>query len=295
MGVVAIATVALSASPSWGAAVTADAFLPKIGAPLGPGATFDLRAFSVSFAPVLAGPNSIPGDGGTPSLAPIIVFSLVPRIYFPTIEKSGLKAGTLNAFTSSTSPPAAPVADGVATFSTGGVFPPGITAQGVVPAAVKGAAAGQAVDPYPLSPGDYDYSYTVDSLTLMLDAPDEVGASYFATDSRFSDPLWSLGISAQGVLNSNADLVIDFQSNPILGLDDSLIDSEVRAAFSVSSGTAVLDDFELFNTTYLVDRPITYAEGVNADVEPIREPSALALLVSALALSAVACGFRGRA
>ncbi len=163
-----------------------------------------------------------------------------------------------------------------------------------IPAPVTGAAAGQALDPYPLSPGDYDYSYTVNSLTLTLDAPDEVGASYFATDSRFSDPLWSLGISAQGVLNSNADLVIDFQSNPILGLDDSLIDSEVRAAFSVSSGTAVLHDFELFDTTYLVDQPITFAEGVNAGILPIREPSALDLLASALALCTAACGFRAR-
>ena len=267
IGVAALATLALSAFPSWGAVVSADAFLPSVGAPLGPGASYVLRAFSVEFAPALAGPNafSFGSLGVAPSVLPIVVFSIPPRVYAPTIVLSGPKG--LNLYkgvgSQSPAPPFAPSTVGNAYICTFAV-PCGVpltnpaksmVATATVPAGVFGAAAGQAVDPYPLSPGSYAYSYTISSLTLSLDDPDdEVGASYFATDSRYSVPLWSLGISADGVLNSNANLSVDFESNPILGLDDGLIDSEVKAAFFVSSGTATLTDFNLFDTTYPVDQ-----------------------------------------
>ena len=93
VGVVVLATIALSASPSWGTSIAADAFLPTVGAPLGPGATFALRAFSVAFAPTPGGPNSIRTPAtATLSPVPIIVFSRVPRIYAPTVTLSGNKS-----------------------------------------------------------------------------------------------------------------------------------------------------------------------------------------------------------
>jgi len=105
---------------------------------------------------------------------------------------------------------------------------------------------------------------------------------YFALDSRFfpnpdmfyesgepfTQALWSLSISTNGVLNSNTDndLDVEFQVNPLarsLGvlnpsMSDSQISADVRVAFQVSNGTATLTDYELFptGTIYTVDREI---------------------------------------
>jgi hypothetical protein len=151
-------------------------------------------------------------------------------------------------------------------------------ADAAIAPAATGAAAAQAEDPYVLPAGVYQhYSYTVNDVILQLDPakPELVAASFFATDSRFQAPLWSLGVSATGVLNSNSDLDVSFTSNPILGLDDALISSQARDAFTVSSGTAELKSFTLFDTTYNVSQDITYSEGTNGAVESIPEPSAL--------------------
>jgi hypothetical protein len=153
-----------------------------------------------------------------------------------------------------------------------------MTADAAVPGGAFGSAAAQAEDPYVLPAGVYQhYSYTVNDLTLQLDPaqPEVVAASFFATDSRFSTPLWSLGVSATGVLNSKSDLDVAFTSNPILGLDDALISSQARDAFTVSSGTAELKSFTLFDTTYNVSQDITYSEGTNGAVQSLPEPSAL--------------------
>jgi hypothetical protein len=158
-----------------------------------------------------------------------------------------------------------------------------ITAAGFAPKGGVGAGAGEAIDPFTLPPGVYqDYAPVID-LQLQIDTPaDVVGASFFANDSRFSDPLWSLGISAQGVLSSNADLQIQFASNPILGLNDALIASQIRSAFTVSSGTATLSSYQLFDTTYTVDQSVTYSDDVNAGASTLPEPSSLVLLATAL-------------
>lgn len=104
-------------------------------------------------------------------------------------------------------------------------------------------------------------------------------------------------MSTQGVLNSPSDLQITFASNPILGLDDTLIEDEVRAAFTVNSGTATLSSFELFDTTYKVSQTIQYSEGVNADVgvASVPEPSSVILLSSgSLILLGIVLIQRGR-
>jgi hypothetical protein len=140
-----------------------------------------------------------------------------------------------------------------------------------------------AVDPFTLPPGVYQDYAPVISVQLQIDTPaDVVGGSFFANDSRFSDPLWSLGISAQGVLNSNADLQVQFVSNPILGLNDALIASQVRSALTVSSGTASLSSYQLFDTTYTVDQSITYSGGASAGVSTVPEPPTLVLVATAL-------------
>jgi hypothetical protein len=277
-----VAAILFSPSMSRGGTATTDAFLPAVGAPLGVGATFKLRAFSVQFLPVPSGANAATDGSSGISVVPITVFAFPLRLYAPNYLLTGPTATTRLDFCFSHSPLGIGPA-GSADWDVVTGAPP-LSAIATVPLGTKGAAAAQAEDPYQLAAGVYkDYSYTVDKLTLQVDPskPTEfVGGSYFATDSRFSQPLWSLGVSAQGVLNSQSDLQVTFKSNSILGLDDTLIEDEVRAAFTVSSGTATLSSFELFDTTYKVSQTIQYSEGTNAGVGPVPEPPGVILLSS---------------
>jgi hypothetical protein len=131
-----------------------------------------------------------------------------------------------------------------------------------------GRAAAQASDPSVLAPGNYNYSYSINTLELETNAENELGgASFFATDSRFNDPLWILTIVNQGIVVTQNNLIINFVSNPILGLNDNTIKNQVQNAFNVSQGFATLNSFQLFNTTYFVDQEITFEESLNASIE----------------------------
>jgi hypothetical protein len=154
-----------------------------------------------------------------------------------------------------------------------------LEAFGRVGEGAKGSAAGEAIDPYYVAPGTYsDYSFVIDQIELgTADVGDFAGVNFFATDSRFSDPLWFLSVVVSGPLSSKSDLVIGFASNPILALNDSNIVNNVRAAFNMQGQTATLNSFELFKTTYVVDQQITYSEGLKAGVEAVPEPGTLML------------------
>jgi len=167
-----------------------------------------------------------------------------------------------------------------------------------VPNAVNPSAeaAAEARDPFDLDPGLYDYFYTINGISLQNDEEDGIaGVSFFATDSRFSDPLWELAVIARGIIGDPADLYIDFYSDPSLGLDDLLVQSAVRGAFTVAAGLAVLTGpFELFHTTYSVDSTIRYSEGLNAGLAaPVPEPGTWALLACAAGLLASTMRRRG--
>jgi hypothetical protein len=155
-----------------------------------------------------------------------------------------------------------------------------LTARGVGPGpGANGEAAGEAKDPFTLLPGTYDYAFTIAGITLETDTErDFAGVSAFATDSRFSDPLWVLEIGVLGLLSDIGDIIIGFDSNAILGLDDTVIENQLRDAFIVSSGTATLATFELFDTTYEVDQTIVGSIGLNAGVtRAVPEPATFAL------------------
>jgi hypothetical protein len=142
-----------------------------------------------------------------------------------------------------------------------------------------GRAAAEAIDPSILAPGTYNYSYSINALELGIEAQNELaGASFFATDSRFSNPLWNLSVVTKGTLVTSDDLIIDFVSNPILGLDDNIIENQIQSAFNVSSGIATLNSFQVFSTTYFVDREITFSEGINGGVEKVSVPEPSFLL-----------------
>jgi len=104
------------------------------------------------------------------------------------------------------------------------------------------------------------------------------GGSFFATDSRFGS-LWVLSIGNEGPITDPRDLIVAFQSAPILFLNDDSVVNHVRSGVTMSGGTARLTSFQLFSTRYLVDEPIEYGFGLEADiVTAVPAPSTLTLL-----------------
>jgi hypothetical protein len=162
-------------------------------------------------------------------------------------------------------------------------FPSGLLLASASVGAVPGStAAAEAKDPYPVFPGVYNYTAVIEEFTLLLGQDERGGGSYFATDSRFAEFLWRLAIgSPVGGITDLSDVFVDFTSNAILGLNDELIESAVRSAISLSSGLAQLTSFELFSTTYVVDQPILYGFGAEADLLRVPEPTSVALLTLA--------------
>jgi hypothetical protein len=135
-----------------------------------------------------------------------------------------------------------------------------------------------------LAPGVYEYSVVIDVL-LETDQPgDFAGVEFFATDSRFPEPLWLLQIIAEDFIASVSDLILDFTSNPILGLDDEVVEDEALAAFVISGGQASLSSYLLFSTSYVVDQTITFAEGVEAGIVAVPEPSGALLMLTGMVI-----------
>ena len=138
-------------------------------------------------------------------------------------------------------------------------------ADGTVPVGVAGTAGGISRDPGDIAPGLYDYRFDIDQLSLQTDDElDFAAVAFFGEDSRFVDPLWSLTVILDGLLSDITDLQIDFFSQPVLFLDDPLVEFNVLNAISVANGTATLSNFELFDTVYEVDQVITVGVGVEA-------------------------------
>jgi hypothetical protein len=170
-----------------------------------------------------------------------------------------------------------------------------LTAQAQVADGAIGGVAAEGIDAVSVLPGLYNYDYVINNMSLDPTGADFAGGLLSATDSRFPGPLWSLTtvlrpITGSGVchgrpllgdLSREECLDVFFVSNPILGLQGAFMEADVRNAFTVSNGMATLSAFELFNTMYPVDQPISLSEGNDASVmsaEAIPEPSTMSLL-----------------
>ncbi|MFI5382396.1 MAG: hypothetical protein ACHRHE_24120, partial [Tepidisphaerales bacterium] len=199
--------------------------------------------------------------------------------------------------------------------------------------ALPGNAAAMAEDPFTVAGGSsYAYLIGADVSINIDEAPDRAGALVFATDSNLfttdsldnfvedgeplNDALWTLEVSGDGLIDSTAELGIDFELNPLAPkeinfptayltslpgysaaltpdelapLIDEEFDGRVRDAMLFSSGSASLTGFSVFpdGTTYTPLNGIddTYLDGVAAAVEA-PEPSGLA--VAGIALPAFA-------
>lgn len=152
--------------------------------------------------------------------------------------------------------------------------------------------AAEAVHSFPVNAGIYDYGW-VTNINIYMDDYTESGCSgmsAWAMDSRFSEPLWLLVVLGRYPVKTADDLWIGFSSNPVLGLDDSAVAQMLRDAFRFEEGTfttwegidiehrcysASVQDYSLFHTTYQVDVPIIYSEGLNTASVP--EPATVAL------------------
>jgi hypothetical protein len=295
----------------------------QLAASSGP-ATLSLSAFSEQAAPAPLGPNAIPRDsGGAGGIAAPIPgsISLASSIALQahiliTYENDPATAFALIAALNSTYAPLVGAADApkpstgerTVTATSGGALgavtylapsvgaPKGtLTAQAQLADGTKGSAAAEGIDPVPVLPGLYNYDYVINNMSLDLTGADFAGGLLFASDTRFSDPLWSLttvlrpitgsgvcrGRTLLGDLSREECLDVFFVSNPILGLQGAFIEADVRNAFTISDGMATLSSFELFKTMYPVNQPISFSEGNDASVTSvgaIPEPSTIALL-----------------
>jgi hypothetical protein len=272
------------------------------GAPAG--ATFDICANSIKSLPL---PKVGPNAAVTQTLAGVTTTTGVPecnpndiKIKFgglivgfkqfkPAVGKRGNAKPGATRTDSVTSTSAGVVGFAEHAFTAAAGPTPAsvrLTGRGSVPAAVVvGGAAGEAIDPFTLAPGAYPYDPLINEILLQTDdESDFAGVSLFGFDSRFTDPLWIFSVSVVGLISSVGDLLIDFFSQPLLGLDDAMVASEAAAAFAVAGGMATLTNHLLFSTTYTVDRPIVHSVGANAGVERVPEPATVVLLLSVLAV-----------
>jgi hypothetical protein len=251
-----------------------DAFRTVI--PLGPAATVELRGFAED-PPARA--NATTTDSGPP---PGTATTFSGEIggwfgngYSPIV---GVDAGKSASRTITSS---SGTARALAESQPPAVIPGGLLTASVIDR--KGGAAAQAVDPYNVPPGTYPYAPIITQFGIDTSDGVGAGASYFATDSRFSDFLWRLAIGSTGFIDDPTELFVAFSSNPILGLSDDVVAARVRSAVAISAGTASLVSFLLFDTFYTVDRPIEYGIAAEADLPAVPEPSSLALLGFAVA------------
>ena len=281
----------------------ADGFAPFDSNVAGFAGTFDRKAFSNQTAPAAVGPNaSVAGIPVAPgAIAGSIrvggFLGIGGRVYTPLVG-----------FLASPKPPAPGALQNASSTSGGATATahlnnfavnPSIGATASVAAGATGGAAAETIDPITVPPGIYSYTYFINGITLQSGAGDFAGVTFFAMDSRFTDPLWALGVVVEGPLNSKSDLQIAFQSQSALStdtsgtpLDPDAIKSEVLGAFTVANGVAQLEPLELFTAFYSVDRTIQFSDGANAGAEHVPGPASAVLVGSALALLAGAARLR---
>ena len=212
-----------------------------------------------------------------------------PQKLTPVVGKKDVPKGAElnNAYVSSY----AGQAIGYASFFNLGGGKVELSAYGLTTPGGQKLSAGKSVDPVPIDPGSYAYSY---DLSFAMEVyPTDPWASFYggASDTNHSSPLWSLTAVAYGPISSIGDLVMTFTSDPSLGLDDSAVLNGLKAAISISGGVASVTDYVLFNTTYEVLSPSEYSDEIAASTASVPEPASGVLLASGalVGLAGIVC------
>ncbi len=140
-----------------------------------------------------------------------------------------------------------------------------------------GFSAVRGVDPDLITAGTYDLNMVITQLSLDVSSGEFGYAALFATDARFTSPLWSLEVTA----TSTTSPTVAFTSMPLLGLDDGAIQSRVRQDLVAGSGT--LTSYTLFHALYSVPAATMYGEGLIAIAGAVPEPTMAVLWLVGLA------------
>lgn len=180
-------------------------------------------------------------------------------------------------------------------------------------AQASGSAAAAAFDPFPIAPGDYLYNQVINA-SLGLEPDESGGLTFFAVDSRLTDPeafygeeepftevLWELSLYAPGPISDLAQVDVHFYTNPVarslgyfdLAVSDSAMESAVRLALSLTDGVASLTNYTLFpSDTFLSVLPengtIQFGMGTHAhlEAEVVPELGSWVLTAAAAAIGA---------
>jgi hypothetical protein len=146
-------------------------------------------------------------------------------------------------------------------------------------------ALGQAVDPLNFGPGSTTFNVDLSGYSLSIGQPDSSGfaESDFLMTSTIPglQSLVTFNLGAAGQISTSGDVGISFTSNPLLGLNDSAIQSELQSAGVVSPGQFSLAGPVEFSFTITSDQAYSvddYSESYA--VADVPEPSTLALVGS---------------
>jgi len=155
---------------------------------------------------------------------------------------------------------------------------------------VNRTAAALAEDPWFFDGGtSTDISYVLGQGISLFSEEDAIGFSeggfeaYVTTSVSGLETAWRLGVGVVGALDDPTDLLVVFESAPSLSLNDAVIESLVRSAFSFSSGSGftLLSDLALPTITVASDEAFSVAAGVQvfgqANVVPLPLPAWLLL------------------
>jgi hypothetical protein len=206
--------------------------------------------------------------------------SCSPSVTSGVVAKAA--AGQIERIESESRVAAAPagLAVGVGEFNVTGAATTRLTATAFVMGNLL--ACGRAEDPMVFDPGSVAFDLTFDGISLTA-TPGSLGSAWGA-EMHSSIPtltdLFTLAINGPPGMSSRSDLLIDFVSNPLLGMDDAAFEELLRSRFTVGGGAATLATPTSLSFTLNSTSSFSVANAVEAAAAAtvVPEPSTLLLV-----------------
>jgi hypothetical protein len=221
--------------------------------------------------PVAAGPPITVGEGtGVTGYGPSVTTGVFKKAPGDVFELNSVSNGTPTSVGTPTA-----IADALQRVGTTQV-----KLDTVASVFINQLAAAKSIDPLSFSAGHNTFTVTLNDTSLTVGSSGGLAIYDAAGGSSIPglESFFSLQVAAEGTPHSRNDLLIDFSSNPLLGLSDSTIVNELRSDFTVSDGIATLSTPLSFS--FSVDSPSAYTAGVEiASAASLPEPPGHVLLV----------------